>query len=206
LRSYEAGIKSRFWGGKATVSATAFAYDYANLQLSGVAIINGAPRFVTSNAGEARVSGLEVEGQLAVTPRDRISYTLALLDAHYERYTPDGVTSWAGRKLDRSPRTTFSLGYERRFHVGHATVKAGLFSRYSSDYVIAVPSQLIEYQVKSQVQSDLTLGYLPLDARWSAHAYARNLEDRVRPVAIDSFRMAVPSAPRTYGARLEYRF
>jgi iron complex outermembrane recepter protein len=206
LTSWEAGIKTRFWDKRATLAATAFYYDYTNLQLSGVAVVQGAPRFVTSNAGEARVKGLEVEGQLTLTPQDRLSYSLALLDAYYTAYTPDGVTSWAGRKLDRSPSSVFALGYDHTFRVGNARLKAGIFSRHSGAYSISVPSQLKQYRIPARTQSDLTLAWLPDGADWSLHAYVKNLEDKVRPISIDSFGMTVPSAPRTYGARLEYRF
>ncbi|UUZ50862.1 TonB-dependent receptor [Massilia sp. B-10] len=50
LTSWEAGYKARYWNNRATVSATAFWYDYDNLQLSGVVSVQGALRFVTTNA------------------------------------------------------------------------------------------------------------------------------------------------------------
>jgi hypothetical protein len=52
VRSYEAGVKTRFWDNKASLNLSVFKYDYKNLQLSSVAIVSGAPRFVTSNAGK----------------------------------------------------------------------------------------------------------------------------------------------------------
>lgn len=206
LTSYEAGVKTRFLGNKGSVNATVFHYDYANLQLSGVAVILGAPRYVTTNAGVARVNGLELDGQLALGAAGRVSYALSLLEAHYAKYLPDGVHSWAGRKLDRSPRMTVALGYEHTFGLKTAQIKAGLFSRYSSRYVIGVPSQLIEYQVPARTQSDVNASYYPAHAHWSLHAYLKNIENEVRPVAIDSFRMVVPGDPRTWGARIDYRF
>jgi iron complex outermembrane recepter protein len=206
LTSWEAGYKARYWNNRATVSATAFWYDYDNLQLSGVVVVQGAPRFVTTNAGQARVKGLELEGQLAATPLDRISYSLALLDATYRSYTPDGLTSWNGKKLDRSPSTAFTFGYEHSFVFGAARLKAGLFSRYSGAYDISVPSQLRQYRIPSRTTSDLTAAYTRSGADWSVHAWIKNLEDKVRPISIDSFGMVVPSAPRTWGARLEYAF
>jgi iron complex outermembrane receptor protein len=206
LTSYEAGVKTRFWGNKASLNATAFYYDYTNLQLSGVAMVQNAPRFVTTNAGEARVKGLELEGQLNVTPRDRISYSLALLDGHYASYVPDGQTSWAGRDLDRTPHSAATLGYEHSFRLASARFKAGLFTRTSSDYVISVPSQLRQYHVPARTQSDLHLGYHPDRGNWSIQAHVKNLQNKVSPIAIDSFAMLVPSDPRTWGMRLDYRF
>ena len=206
LTSWEAGIKTRFWGGKASLHASAFHYDYKNLQLSGVVVISGAPRFTTTNAGRARVRGLEVEGQASPTSLDRISYSLALLDAQYASYRPDGATSWAGKKLDRSPRATFTLGYERTVDTSAARLTAGVFSRTSGAYVISVPSQLLQYPVPRRTQSELSLAYRPHQGQWSLHAHVRNLENKVAPIAIDSFGMVEPGDPRTFGVRLDYRF
>lgn len=206
LTAYEAGVKTRFWGNRASLNASVFYYDYTNLQLSGVAMVHNAPRFVTANAGAARVTGLELEGQLNVTPADRISYTLALLDGHYVSYLPDGQNSWAGRDLDRTPHATATFGYERSLRLGAARLKAGLFARTSGAYVISVPSQLRQYHVPGRTQTDLRLGYQPEQGNWSVQAHLKNLQNKVSPITIDSFAMLVPSEPRTWGMRLDYRF
>ena len=206
LTSYEAGLKARFWNNRASLNATVFYYDYRNLQLSGVVILQGAPRFMTGNAGAARVGGFELDGQVNLTRADRVSYALALLDAHYVRYTPDGVHSWAGKKLDRSPAAVLSLGMEHTFHGAAGALSAGLFTRASSAYYISVPSQLLQYQVPARAHSDLNLMYRPNQARWHARAHLKNLQNTVQPIAIDSFGMVVPSAPRTLEAALEIAF
>ncbi len=206
VRSYEAGVKTRFLNHRASLNLSAFHYDYRNLQLSGVAIVAGAPRFVTANAGEASVKGLEAEGQAALTPQDRISYALALLDAHYVRYRPDGVHDWAGNQLDRSPPHTLTLGYEHRFQLTTAELTAGLRARRSASSSIAVPSQLLQYPIPAYTESDATLHYRPAGATWSVLARVKNIENKVRPIAIDSFGMTVPSDPRTVDVRVDYRF
>ena len=206
LRAWEAGFKTRSGDGRASLQASAFYYDYANLQLSGVAIVAGAPRFVTANAGQASVRGLEVEGQLRLGGGGRLSTTLALLDAHYDRYLPDGRTSWAGRKLDRTPGAAVSAGYEHAFGLASGELRAGWFTRYSGASVISVPSQLLQYRVPGRSQSDLSVAYRPQQGGWRLSARLRNLENKVRPIAIDSFGMLVPSDPRTWSMRLDYRF
>lgn len=206
LTSYEGGIKTKFWGNKASLNASMFYYDYSNLQLSGVVVINGAPRFTTTNAAVAKVQGLEVEGQVIATTADRFSYSLALLDAHYASYLPDGATSWAGKKLDRSPSSVVALGYEHTFHLAAARLKAGVFSRASSAYKISVPSQLRQYPVPARTQSDLSLSYRPDGASWSVQAQLKNLENKVVPIVIDSVGQMFSSEPRTYGVTFDYRF
>ena len=206
LKSWELGLKTRFWANRASLNLAAFRYDYSNLQLSGVAMVQNVPRFVTSNAGLASVKGLEAEGMVKPTAASRLSATLALLDAHYVSYSPDGVHSWAGNKLDRAPSAVLTLGYEHGFQVGDGTLRAGAFSRLSGDYTIGIPSQLLRYRVPGRSESDLTLGYEPLGAPWSVLLRVRNLEDKVAPVNIDSFGMTVPSQPRSVAVRLDYRF
>lgn len=206
LRSYEAGLKTRFWANRASLNLSAFHYDYKNLQLSGVAIVQGVPRFVTGNAGVASVQGLEAEGRINATPQDSVNYALALLDAHYVSYSPDGVHSWAGNKLDRSPGGTLTLGYEHRFHLADGDLHAGLASRRSGAYIIAVPTQLLQYRIPSRTESDATLRYRPQRAAWSVMARVKNFENKVHPISIDSFGMVVPSDPRTIDMRIDYRF
>jgi len=206
LRAYEAGVKSRFLDNTASLNLSVFRYDYTNLQLSGVATVAGAPRFVTANAGEASVKGLELEGLLAVSARDRLTYALALLDAHYVRYAPDGVHSWRGVKLDRAPANSVSLGYEHSMPVAGGVLVAGVRTRRSADYQIAVPSQLLQYRVPARIESGATLRYTTASGAWSVLARANNLENRIRPISIDSFGMTVPSDPRTFDVRVDYRY
>jgi len=206
LTSYEVGMKSRFWAKRASLNLAAYRYDYSDLQLSGVAMVNGVPRYVTSNAGVASVKGLELEGMVKPTSASRLSATLALLDAHYVSYSPDGLHSWAGYKLDRAPSAVLTLGFEHGFRVGAGTLTAGAFSRISSDYQIGIPSQLLRYRVPGRSESDLTLGYAPQGGPWSVLLRVRNVEDKVAPVNIDSFGMTVPSEPRALAVRMDYRF
>ena len=206
LRAWEAGVKSRLFGGRMTVNASAFYYDYTNLQLSGTAIVAGAPRILTANAGEAVSRGLEFDGEVRVGSNGRLSYGATVLDAHYASYTPRGDVSWAGRKLDRAPSHVFTLGYDHRFAAFGGQLDAGIFARHSADYVIAVPSQLLEYRVPSYTTTDATLRYQPTGAAWSLLARVRNLENSVRPSLIDSFGMTTPTLPRTADLRLDVRF
>jgi len=54
--------------------------------------------------------------------------------------------------------------------------------------------------------ADATLAYQPAGAAWSLGAHVNNLGNKIIPVTIDSFGMSVPSAPRTYGVRFDYRY
>lgn len=206
LRAWEAGFKSRLLGGRLTLNAAAFHYDYTNLQLTGNAIVAGAPRLLTRNAGAARSRGIEIDGELRVGSGGRLNYGLTLLDARYVTYMATPGVSWAGRKLDRAPSHVFTLGYQQRVALAGGQLTGGVFARASGEYVLAVPSQLLVYRVPSHTSTDATLSWAPDGARWSVLARVRNIENEVRPSIIDSFGMTTPTAPRTADLRFDYRF
>jgi iron complex outermembrane receptor protein len=206
ITSYETGLKTRFRDRRATLNLTAFHYAYNNLQLSGVAVVQGAPRYVTSNAGEAGVTGIEADGQVRLGMDGALTWGATWLDAHYRSYVPDGVHSWAGHDLDRAPRATLLLGYEHRFALPAGDLTGAVTTRATAAYQIGVPSQLLEYGVAGHATTDLALRWQAHGAPWHVQLRASNLENRVRPLAIDSFGMVVPSDPRTVSARLAYRF
>jgi len=206
LRAWEAGLKTRFWDNRASLNLAAFYYDYRNLQLSAQEIINGRPRYETTNAGEADVRGLEADGQVRLSAADRLSWAFTLLDAHYASYNPDGRHDWAGFKLDRAPTRTLTLGYEHRFHLAGGSLAAGADTRLSASYLLSAPSQQLQYRIPGYSETDLHLSWQPDGARWSLLARVRNLEDKVRPLTINSTGITVPSDPRTAELRLDYRF
>jgi iron complex outermembrane receptor protein len=206
VTAYETGIKTRSRDRRATLNLTAFHYRYDNLQLSGVAVVQGAPRYLTTNAGQAGVTGLEADGQFKPGAVDALSWAVTWLDAHYTKYVPDGVHSLAGQDLDRAPHRTLMLGYEHAFGFASGELSAGIAARASAAYLISVPSQLLAYRVAGHTSTDLSLRWQGRHAPWQLLLRVKNLENAVRPIAIDSFGMVVPSDPRTVSARLAYQF
>ena len=206
LRAWEAGLKSRLLEGRLTFNAALFHYDYTNLQLTYNEIASGTPRLRTTNAGQARSRGVEVDGELRVGRGGHLSYGMTLLDARYVSYMATPVLSWAGRKLDRAPSHVFSLGYQQRVAIQGGQLTAGVYARASGSYVLAIPTQGLEYVVPSYTSTDATVSWQPDGARWSVLARVRNIEDKVRPTLIDSFGMTAPSTPRTADLRLDVKF
>jgi iron complex outermembrane receptor protein len=206
VRAVEAGVKTRFWDRRATLNVAVFHYDYRDLQLSNEVIVNGRPRYETANAGEAAIRGLEADGQVQATAADRFTYALTLLDAHYVDYVPDGVHSWAGVKLDRTPARTLSLGWDHRVRVGGGVLTAGAGTRASAGYLLGVPQAGLKFRVPGHTESDVHVGWAPDGAPWSVLARVRNVEDKVRPMTISAAGVAVPTEPRTADVRFDYRF
>lgn len=85
LDAIEAGLRTQFWDGRATFNATYFYNDYTNLQISAT---TGGGVFTRSNAGEARIQGVELE--FAFEPVDGLDIygNASWLDAEYRNLTP----------------------------------------------------------------------------------------------------------------------
>lgn len=114
LTAYEIGLKSSF-SDLVTINIAAFQNEYRNQQLliSTVSAATGLIVVRTENAGQSRIRGLEVETDIRVTPRLRITGALGLLDAKYLRYVSviAGVpTDVSSRKLKQAPDISANLG------------------------------------------------------------------------------------------------
>jgi iron complex outermembrane receptor protein len=109
-------------------------------------------------------------------------------------------------KLDRTPTRTLSLGWEHRFALPGGAVVAGVHTRASGRALLTVPTQALKYWVPGHTESDLRLAWEPAGAPWTVQARVRNLENEVRPTAVNSFGMALPGEPRSADLRFDYRF
>ncbi|MEE4200235.1 TonB-dependent receptor [Erythrobacter sp.] len=81
LDSIEGGIRTQFWDGRVTFNATYFYNDYQDLQISGT-LPSGA--FTRINAGEARIQGVEIDGQIEAFDGFTIYGNASYLDGEYQ--------------------------------------------------------------------------------------------------------------------------
>jgi iron complex outermembrane receptor protein len=214
LTSYEVGVKGRLFNNALRFNLSAFHYDYSGLQLSQVgAFCAGQNCTVTRNATAAKVDGIELEGTLVATANDRIDFSAAYLNARYGTFTPNAVAfptlNWSGQKLDRSPSTTFSIGYNHTFNLGNGgNVVAGARTRYSSSYQISALSILGFFQQPSYTQTEATLTYNAPEKAYYVQAYVKNIEDKLLVTAVGGGVNGTLQAsdPRTFGLRAGAKF
>lgn len=98
ITSYEAGLKSTFWDGRARLSASAFYYEYDDIQL-GIFVNLPSGGFATRlrNAGDVEGKGAEIE--FAVTPVEHLDITLGAGFVDTEFTTHATIIS-AGKEFD----------------------------------------------------------------------------------------------------------
>ena len=215
--AFEVGIKKNFGAsGQHYINASAFTYDYADLQVS--ALLNPSVGGQTFNAGEASISGLELEGGFRPTPNDSITATVNYLRAEFDKFlgiynvycVPASCTGnvtaisdldpgpalvqpdLAGNTPANSPKIVATLGYDHTFMLGNGgSLRAGLFARYKSRYYTDFYNYT-DAQQEAYTQADLNLVYESPDGHYSVQGYVQNLTD-YRPLINAYYISAGPS-------------
>ncbi|QCP15020.1 TonB-dependent receptor [Pseudoduganella umbonata] len=210
ITSIEAGIKGRFLRNRLRLSAAAFHYDYKDMQLTSV-VCTGASAtdgcgVLTTNASNAGIKGVELEGSWHPTPDDRINFSVATADGKFKAYRPNATDDWSGQRIDRAPAYNATLGYVHTFAFdGGATLQARIGTRLNGAYFLSDPSAGVRYRQPSYRKSDIGATWTAPSQAYHVQAYVRNLENAI---TLDSL---VPGgfgigAPRTYGLRAGMQF
>lgn len=214
LTAYETGLKGRFLGGGLTLNASAFYYDYTDLQVSQVI---GLARFIT-NAGAAQVKGLELEGAAHPDVHWSLEGNVTLLDAKYTRFTnidgldpARGPQNLKGKRLNRSPEVSSNLGLAYRTGpTEHGAFTARLDASYRSKTYYREFNEPQDAQ-NGYVLLNANLMWDSADGRYRVRLYGSNLTNQPYIAALDSSdafgsRFITWGAPRQVGVEVRYGF
>lgn len=216
LDAYEIGIKTQWMNGALTANASAFSYDYADLQ----ATITIPPATTLVENGDAELTGFE--GELIYAPSDVVAFNLgiSLLDTEYtELVTTDQALPGApsvdlsGEELIRAPEYTANIGAEWNIPL-HSGMFGSLLLRgdvfHSADYKLA----FIDYpELRQSEYTNVNLSATLMDASgaYQVRAYVNNATDEVilnngSFLANSAAFIGIHSAPRTAGIALSAKF
>lgn len=113
VQAYEAGLKSQFLDGRMTFNASAFYYDYSDLQ----ATVTIPPTTTQIESGDAEIYGLEAELFFEPTDNVNLNFGASFLDSKYtdlisgDQTLPGAPnTDLSGEEVIRAPNVTFNAG------------------------------------------------------------------------------------------------
>ena len=116
IETYELGLKSAFNGGRITTNAAVFYSDYQDVQIPGSVAIdtNGDGRDdsfagVTTNAGKAKIKGVELEAVANLTPNFMVAGMYSYIDAQYKEYIVANVNVANLRTFQNTPKNSANL-------------------------------------------------------------------------------------------------
>jgi iron complex outermembrane receptor protein len=206
LVSYEVGMKSTFAGGRMRFNATAFYYDYTDLQALS---FEGVSSFI-SNASDASITGAEFE--LFANPTDalEIGLGLGLLDA-----TADGIGLPDGTVLEDSnlvlaPDVQFNAIGRYTIPIGESALVLQLDTNYSDEVFFDIKNQDVARQSSYWVWNG-SISYRFND-HFDLSVWGKNLfEEDYKVYTFDftgffGLNQQMYGPPRWYGVTLRYQY
>ena len=215
LWNYEAGIKSDWFDRRLTLNFSAYQIDWSNIQVQAQANV-GANFFIITNAGAARIRGLELEAVLRPVQGLTITGAMGLSDAKLTEnqtnssVTVSGSTGLRGDRLPFVPKVSASVGADYLWPIGGGL--NGLV-HLDASYTDKTASQFRP----TYVYYEKVPAYTVVGARvgvegdgWGAYAFAQNLTNSVGPVSVTSAAGAldqvVSLTPRVLGVTVRRSF
>ena len=217
LWNYELGIKSQWLDRRLTVNVNAFDIEWDNIQVSG-RDPTGSFGFI-SNAGKARVTGLEFETMMRVVRGFDVNAGFSFLPTR--KLTEDEKNSVvvapgkAGDKLPRIPEFTFDLGAQYTHSVSavpdwaaFARVDYSYHGRSATDFR---PTSFTTYRIQHAYDiTNFRLGAMNAASGLDLALYVNNAFDVAGEVYLAAA-TATPTAkytnqPRTVGLEVTKKF
>ncbi|MCV6621395.1 MAG: TonB-dependent receptor [Cellvibrionaceae bacterium] len=121
LNSFETGIKSKWMDGRLVANMSMFYNIYEDMQITtvGADAVTGQLVLSVNNAGEAKMSGLELEVKALPTPQLEVQMGLGYLNARYnELDESSGIRK--SNELPDAPELTFNTSIAYHFDIADA--------------------------------------------------------------------------------------
>ncbi len=214
VRNYEVGLKADWLDRRLSSNLAIFYTDYRDLQVSQFrGVLSGGT--VITNAGRARLSGVELELAAAPAPGVRLNASLGYLNAKFLSYANCSATvaSCAGNRLSDAPEWSASLGAEYTYDGWEFGDITGRIEGSYRDGVFATPLNIQRLSIPSYSTLNASITLEPRDQSWTLALWGKNLTDRayLTGVADDDLlgtgrTFGGYGAPRTYGIRIQYKY
>jgi iron complex outermembrane recepter protein len=211
--TYEVGLKSTWWDGRARLNLAAFHTDYDNIiEVLTVGFVQDI-----LNAAKATIQGVELEGELHPGAGFAITTSVGLTDAYYRSFdlNQDGVSTPAetALKFARVPKWTATIAANKEIDVpsaGKFNLRVGYSYRTST---FADVQNTPSLEQGSYGLLDASVDFKPND-RWQLSLYGHNLTNvnyydygtRFASSTLSIGDVVFGGAPRTYGLEAQLHF
>jgi outer membrane receptor protein involved in Fe transport len=217
----EAGLKSRFWYGQATLNLSVFRSEFDDFQNASFLGLN----FLVRNAEKVVTQGIELDGSVRPVTGLTIDYAVTYLDAEYDEFTRgacyfgrtptdpvERTCDLSGETLPNAPdwRTNLGLQYEHELAAGTGFFRTdwSYSSEQNVDTALDPRAEQGSYSLLSA-----RLGWR--NDRYSVSVWGDNLTDETVMTAvgpqtifggIDGGLQVYLNESRTYGVTMDVRF
>lgn len=204
VEAWTIGSKNRFFNNRVQLNIEGFYWKYRDQQVSHFGLdATGSTNYFTENIGRSTLKGVDVEGEVLVTPTTRLSGNVQYLDSQVKAYTyqtPRGAAALppvtgctatpgvsggatvynvdcAGRVGYNSPKWSINAGIKQTIALDtHKIVLSGE-ARYRSNAVIGF-DYLAQENSGQNTTFDASASFGAADDRWTITGFVRNITDR----------------------------
>ena len=220
VTSLEIGTKSQWSDNRVQFNASAFYYDYEDLQVGKVVTLSAT----IQNAAEATIYGAEAEVKAQITDSFSIDAGLSLLSTEYDEFLTEDVglpgapeVNLKGNELPRAPGHTAHLSALWSFPLSNGGAVELWGNTQIIDRQYFTQFNRVNVRQTSYELYNAKITYVSPDQRWRVTAYADNLSDEeyftnalesgvptagVDPVVPQFF----VGAPSSIGVKVGYRY
>ncbi len=209
LIAYEMGFKKQFSNNPVQLNGAVFFYDFEDLQFYGPLFDSEfGPLFGIANAGDAEVTGAELELTWAASEGLDIKVGVGYLDTEITDSVLPGVVE--GSELPNSPELNFNTQINYQWNIGGNLV---------GDFLIATSyKDDVSYDVVRQPTATLEDGYWLTNARigisgadgkWSTYLWGKNIGDEEFRTQVSTTSVGFAetwSTPATYGIGVQFNW
>ena len=223
LDAYEAGLKTELLDRRLRLNASAFYYNYTDIQVRSNAPPAPVGTSININAAGAHVKGVGADFRFSATRELTLNGGFEYLDAKYTSFpgatcnsprVPAGTVrggvasvacNLAGFTLPGAPKNSFVLGAQYRVETNFGQFTLAANDNYKSSYPFSADAS-IKQDAHHIVNASVT--WSP-NERYEVQLYGKNLTDEYYYVTGRSGPLTlvyVPGAPRTLGINVRYHF
>jgi iron complex outermembrane recepter protein len=215
--NYELGMKSQLLKRSLQLNVASFFTDYTDLQVTRFDTFfgNSFGLFLTENAGEAEIYGVEAEMIWRLTQGLEVGGNYAFLDTEYTEFngTPNNVGSgdFKGNELRQAPDNMLSAYARYTWDLADSsTIVAKVNYRYQDDSFYDPDNNDITV-IPSYDLWDVQLSYKTADQNWEVAGWVKNVGDEEYRTHIYSQRggqisFALFGPPRIFGMTATYTY
>ncbi|MFV8818635.1 TonB-dependent receptor [Haliea sp. E17] len=225
LDSFEVGLKSRYWNGRAVTNIALFYSEYTDMQVPGSAGLDTNADGINDtfvgtlyNAGKSEISGIEIEGNFLLTENFSVQVAASFLDTNIKEWIVDGVDVSDDVVIQNTPEEMgyIALNYNRDLFSGNTNFN--LNWSYKGDVAqFETPVPEIDQDAYDTINASIV--WTSASGDWLLGLNGKNLTDEEIKTSGYCFGFTCPSAlglennttvfyapPRTISASVEYKF
>lgn len=228
VEAIEIGLKGRFFGNRLQINASAFTYDFVDLQVGRTLPAPGGFTTVFENAASAENDGVEVEVAWLVSKQFRLDGFVSYLDAEFVDFVTadpfeatiaffDGLPPPAGKqvgghRLVQAPEWTLMLRGEYDFSTSHQGWNSMLGLEVAhKDKIFFTPQNIDALAQDAVTTLNANLKFTATDDEWTVNFWGKNLTDELIytttfVINTTKVNMGTLAPPRTFGVTIGHTF